>query len=187
MEHPEIILARNKQVHDILEDLDVIPDEMKDVLVETSDRLCNLLFDKTDEYTGPLSDGFQIEDIMAIVQIMGNWVLESYIKVLQSGRDGSVDELFNTTTLVHICIELLLSLQKKDVLSIELTHRFMMKSISKLFHPSMDDMLTTIKRYMEPSCSCLSSTSKREKKVNKFIHANTKRIALGLPSKKKQS
>jgi hypothetical protein len=151
--------------------------------MERSERLCLLLFDGSDEYKGPLSDGFQVEDIMVIIQITGNWIFESYTTVLNTDCDNVAD-LYNTPTLVHLCIDILLSLQKKGVLQIEMKYRFMLKSITKLFHPSMDEMLTSIQKHASDSCSCMSSSKKRDKRVQKYIQKKSKNLVSDLPSKK---
>lgn len=181
--HPETDRSNLEQVQQTLEEVTLFPSpEIKQVLLDSSERLYTLLFDQTEDYTGPLSDGFQIEDIMTIVQITGNWLLGSYTTVLHLGNE-SVDDFYNTQTLVDFCIEFILLLQKNEVLHIELTHRFMLKTITKLFHCSMDEMLTMVQSFMVTQCSCFSSQSKREKRVNRFIQEKTEHIAHNTPSK----
>lgn len=169
---------RHQHVHDILMGMsdDMLPsDKAKSILVDSSDRLSDLLFTQTHDYTGPLVDGFQINDITAIIQIIGNWVCESYVTILHS-KDVSVEDVYNTRSIINFSVDLLLALHEKKIIQVEIVHRYMLKTMITLFYPAMEDMLGKIEKHMYSSCSCLVLQKRREKNLNKMIESESKRL-----------
>ena len=169
---------RHKHVHDILlgMDGDKLPsDKAQAIFLNASNRLCDLLFTSSGDHTGPLADGFQMDDITTIIQIIGNWVCESYVTILHS-EDVSVEDVYNTKGIINFCVELLLALHEKKVIQIEIVHRYMLKSMITLFYPAMEDMLIRIEKHLHSSCSCLVLQKRREKKLNKIIKSESTRL-----------
>lgn len=80
-------MEKTNTVIEILQKMEYPNEKIRECIVDRASRIVHLLFDKTDNYEGPLHNGLQNNDWPSITVLVGNWLTESYMTMV---RDSSL-------------------------------------------------------------------------------------------------
>lgn len=167
-----------RRVISILQTMQYPNEHIKPIIVDSSERIVDLLWAKTNIYEGPLYDGLQNNDWSVISVLVGNWLLESYINITKNNENlkTDIDTFYNKHYMVKFSLNLLRglvseglvdNLNEKDIASLN--------ALSVFTETNFQGLLNAFENLFQGACTCFGT---RKSKVQNELEQMSEKQGL---------
>lgn len=152
-----------KKIQLLLNGLDYPSDNIKMVVLSTTERLHYLLWSNDETYVGPLADGLQQQDYSVLVVLVSNWLMESYFTMIknQTVLREDIEVFYDRRYLTLFSISLLKSVLRSGLIpNVNESDVELLDAVVNFVQTDVSDMLQLMEKIVQRTCCSNFRTTK---------------------------